>query len=119
VEHYAELRPAWLRDHERGVDPGCVDGEALLQQIRVMVAVRLQCDAGRRVVPHPRRKRERGEIELARSAARRLEVVPERPGRAVGEVRVAVQRLPPTRRLPQAELAQQLDVGGRLEAFGD
>jgi len=48
----------------------------------------------RRVVgTHCVGKRERSEIELARSTTRRLEVVPERARQAVGKVRVAVDRL--------------------------
>ena len=81
-----------------------------------MVAVRLKRDAGRLVVPHPRREGERGEVELAGAAAGRLEIVPERSRQAVGEVRVAVQCLRASGRLLETELAQQLDVRGRVEA---
>ena len=84
-----------------------------------MVAVGLQRDARGVVAAHPRRQGERGEVELARPPAGRLEVVPERARQAVREMRVSVQRLRAARRLPQAELAQELDVGGRLEALGD
>src|SRR6478609_8458087 len=73
VEHRPELRPAWQRDHERGVDPGRVDREKLLEQARIVIPVRLERDAGCVVVPHPRREGKRREIELARAAARRLE----------------------------------------------
>ena len=84
-----------------------------------MVAVRLERDARRVVVPHLVGQRERREVELARAAAGRLEVVPERARQAVGEVRVSVDRLPRPGRLTQAELAEEFDVGRRLEVVED
>ena len=55
---------------------------------------------------------ERSEVVFARAAARRLQVVPDRPGSsldAVEEVGVAVQRLP-FGKLARGELAEELDV---------
>jgi hypothetical protein len=60
---------------------------------------------------------ESGEVVFARPAARRLQVVPDRPGRsldAVEEVGVSVQRLS-LRELARGELAEELDVGRRRE----
>src|SRR6478736_7059656 len=79
VEHRTQLRPTGQRDHERGVDPGRIDREALLEQRSIVIAVRLERDAGRVVVSHARREGEGREVELAWAAARRLEVVPEWP----------------------------------------
>src|SRR5919201_3246720 len=89
-EHRAELRPAGQRDHERGVDPGRIDREAFLEQPRIVIAVSLERDAGCVVLSYPCGEGKCREIELTRAAARRLEVVPERPRQAVGEVRVTV-----------------------------
>ena len=55
---------------------------------------------------------ERGEVVFAGAAARRFQVVPDRPGRglhAVEEVRVAVQRLP-FGKFARGEFAQKFDI---------
>src|SRR5437870_3256866 len=64
-----ELRPARQRDHERRVDPGRVDGEELLEQVWVVVAIRFEGDARGVVVAYPSRERERRQVELSRAAA--------------------------------------------------
>ena len=71
-----------------------------------MVAVCLERDARGLVGANLVGKGQRRQVELARAAARRLEVVPERPRQAVGEVRVSMDRLRPPGGLPQAELPQ-------------
>src|ERR1700741_5358001 len=89
-EPWPELRAPRQRHHERGVDPGCVERDAGLQQVRIVGAVRLELSARALVAPFKDGERECREVELARGATRRREVVPKRTRQAVPEVRVAV-----------------------------
>src|SRR6476661_5524374 len=115
----AQLRPPRQRHHERGVDPRGVDGNARVEQLRVVLAVCLEGYARRLVVAFEVGERERREVKLPRAAAGRLEVVPQRAGQAVPEVRVAVDSLGRTSDAPSPELAEELDVPGGLEAVED